>query len=78
MRLFTEHPNSVGESYFEHMRVAASFGWPMIVAGIGAVLHGIFPFLFEKTGSKAIMQLHGRLVAARGRNEKENNFDPCI
>jgi hypothetical protein len=29
-RLFTEHPESVGESYFEHMGVALSFAGPLL------------------------------------------------
>jgi len=78
MKPFTAHPRSVGETYFQHMKVAGSFGVPMIGAGIAAVLHGIFPFLFANTGSRVILTLHARLVAARGRNDKGQNFDWCI
>ncbi len=38
MRLFTEHPESVGESYTEHMGVAFSFGSKMVVAGVACLL----------------------------------------
>jgi hypothetical protein len=33
-RLFTEHPDAVGESYTEHMAVALSFAGPLLVAGL--------------------------------------------
>ena len=49
-QLFTEHPASVHESYSEHLVMAGGFGAKMIIAGFACVLHGIFPFLFIKTG----------------------------
>ena len=33
-RLFTEHPDAVGESYTEHMHLALSFAGPLLVAGL--------------------------------------------
>ncbi|MBY0583247.1 MAG: hypothetical protein K2P68_10075 [Sphingomonas sp.] len=64
-RLFLDHPASVGESYFEHFRVASGFGWAMIVGGFGAVLHAIFPFVCKTRGSDTINMLHARLVMKR-------------
>lgn len=66
-RLFTEHPDSVGESYVEHMGVAFSFGFKMLGAGCACVLHGLFPFMFTTTGSRTVDQLHDRMVANRRR-----------
>lgn len=66
-RMFTEHPESVGESYFEHMGVAFSFGSKMLGAGCACVLHGLFPFMFTTTGSRAVSQLHERMVTNRRR-----------
>lgn len=65
MRLFTDHPRSVGESYAEHFMAATSFGIPMITAGMACVLHGIFPFLFEKTGSNLVRKLYDRMLVNR-------------
>jgi len=64
---FTEHPASVGESYLEHMGVAFSFGGRMLAAGVACLLHGIFPFLFTRTGSRTITELHERMVEKRVR-----------
>ena len=64
-RLFTEHPATVGETYFEHLGMAFSFGAKMVTCGIACLLHGIFPFLFVKTGSAAVDELHVRMVTKR-------------
>lgn len=66
---FTEHPASVGESYLEHMGVAFSFGARMIGAGLACLAHGVFPFLFTRTGSRAVAELHERMVTNRARQK---------
>lgn len=66
-RLFTQHPQSVGESYGEHFSVASSFGLRMTLAGLACFVHGLLPFLFVKTGSNAIRALHHDMVTHRQR-----------
>jgi hypothetical protein len=61
-RLFTEHPESVGESYFEHMGVALSFAGPLLAAGLAALVHAVLPFLCVTTASGAVKRLHARMV----------------
>jgi len=82
MKFFTEHPESVGETYAEHFIVASSFGIPMISAGVACLLHGIFPFLFEKTGSNLVKKLYDRMVINRVRSENssatEHELEWCI
>ena len=65
LRTFTEHPASVGESYLEHLGRATAFGLRMIFAGLACLLHGLLPFLFQRTGSRAISELHERMVVNR-------------
>jgi len=67
IRAFTEHPASVGESYGEHLGRALCFGSRMIFAGIACMVHGVLPFLFVRTGSRAISELNERLVVNRRR-----------
>ena len=62
---FTEHPASVGETYFEHLRSATSFSGRMVLGAAACFLHGVFPFLCQKTGSRQITELHDRMVANR-------------
>jgi hypothetical protein len=64
---FTAHPESVGESYVEHLGVASSFGFIMIAGGLACILHGFFPFLFTRTGSRVITRLHDRMVTYRSK-----------
>ncbi len=72
MKAFTEHPKSVGETYFQHMRTSFSFGGRMLAAGVGCFLHGLFPFLCVRTGSKAIGTLHHTMVTNRDASKS-----PC-
>lgn len=65
MKIFTQHPASVGETYPEHFMVANRFGWRMIFAGMGCVIHGFLPPLFTTTGSRTVAALYERMVAHR-------------
>ncbi|WP_043836926.1 DUF6356 family protein [Muricoccus aerilatus] len=67
---FTDHPASVGETYTEHMHTAAWFGWRMLVGSLACFVHALLPFLFTRTGSTTIAQLHDRMVVNRVRAER--------
>lgn len=60
-KLFLEHPRQVGETYFGHMRAAASFGAHMMLGGIACMIHGLLPTFFMKTGSSTVRRLYGRM-----------------
>ena len=66
-RAFSEHPASVGESYSEHFVTAGGFGWALLKASLACFVHAVLPFAFEKTGSKAITELHATMVSNRDR-----------
>ena len=66
--LFTAHPDTVGETYFQHMYSASSFGIKMFGAAFCCFVHALFPFMFEKTGSRIIAGLHDRMVTNRHRS----------
>ena len=48
---FKEHPNALGETYWQHMiealKISALFG----IASIACFVHAVFPFLFVTTAS---------------------------
>jgi len=67
-RAFTEHPASVGESYWRHLGAALGFGVKMFLSGLACMVHAVFPFLFVRTGRNCIIDLHDRLVVNRCRN----------
>lgn len=65
LRPFLAHPASVGESYPEHLAMAGRFGGRLVLAGLACLVHGLLPFLFTRTGSRTIEDLHQRMVMAR-------------
>ena len=59
--LFTEHPDSIGESYVQHLLAATAFGLRMVLGGLACLVHAVLPFLFKETGSDCIADLHQRM-----------------
>ena len=60
-RIMVDHPNSVGETYFQHMRFALRFSGMLFAAGFCALVHAVLPFCFEKTASNIIRRLYARI-----------------
>lgn len=75
-RAFTEHPASVGETYWQHLGCALSFGSSMIIGGVACLLHGLLPFAFMKSGSRRIEILHRRMVTHRDRRIAQPQMPP--
>ncbi len=69
---FTAHPASVGESYGEHLTTAMGFSFALLRAALVCAVHAVLPFLFEKTGSECIRDLHGRMVTHRQRSVSDD------
>ena len=64
---FTDHPREVGETYLEHGAFACRYGLKMTLGGIAALIHGFFPFLFQKTGSRITRELNATLEESQAR-----------
>ena len=69
MSVFTNHPKSVNETYLQHQRFAFGIAWKMFKGSFFCLIHGLFPFLFEKTGSEVIRELN-QTLDNNGREEK--------
>jgi len=69
-RAFTAHPATVGETYRQHLRMASGFALRMFLGACACLVHAVFPFLFERTGSRCISELHERMVTARTRHRR--------
>lgn len=67
MDMFTRHPASVGESYGKHMVTAFGFGGRLLGLAVACFVHGLFPFLFERTASRQIGRLHEQMIVTRHR-----------
>ena len=65
--MFTEHPNSVGETYLQHMKKASSFSLKLLSLSICCFIHGVIPPLFETTASDEIECMNKKLQKRRGK-----------
>lgn len=72
-RLFTGHPAAVGETYFQHLAMALTFGFTMITGGVACIIHAIFPFAFEQTGSNTVRDLYGSMMKRRPREQRQGS-----
>lgn len=62
-RIFLDHPATVNETYFGHMRFALGFSFWLAVAAGAALVHAFVPVLCETTASRILKRLHGRIMA---------------
>ena len=72
---FTAHPRDVGETYLKHGLFACRFGAKMTWGGIAAFIHGLFPFLFQATGSRITRELGETLELSRPRTARTRRGD---
>jgi hypothetical protein len=66
LRIFREHPASVGETYTGHLLQACGFGLRMVISGLACLVHAFLPFLFARSASDCVSELHATLTARRG------------
>ncbi|MDP5084478.1 MAG: DUF6356 family protein [Yoonia sp.] len=59
--LFLDHPATVNETYFQHMRFAFSFAFWLAAAALAALVHAVVPALCETTASRILKRLHARI-----------------
>ena len=70
LELMSRHPRSVGESYGQHLMAAWSIAAALLAASFACLIHGLLPFTFETTASRAIRRLHSHIsqrAASRSR-----------
>jgi len=66
-RFFTDHPESVGETYLQHCVMALGFSLRMLLAGLACGVHGFVPGLYRTFGSDHVETLYRDMVAHRRR-----------
>jgi hypothetical protein len=74
LRLFTDHPHSVGETYFGHLCFALGFGARMVAGGAACIVHGVLPFLCTSTGSRTVAGLMDVIRRSQQRHAKTPEF----
>ena len=55
--IFTKHPNSLNETYFQHMKVALKMSISMFYAALACFIHAFLPFTFINTAGGKIYKL---------------------
>ena len=79
LKLFTEHPASVNQTYLAHLLFAVSFGFSMVKGGCACLIHAIFPFLFQTTGSQtAFSAVETYLKKCPFKNENDEKLLQCL
>lgn len=59
--LFLDHPATVDETYFQHMRFASGFAFWLGMAALATLIHAVIPALCETTASRILKRLHARI-----------------
>lgn len=52
------HLESVGQSYTEHLNDSMNYSWNSLKSSFYFFCHGIYPDIFETSGSNTIIDLH--------------------
>ena len=71
---FTDHPASVGQTYFEHFKFAINVSKSLLKAFSACLIHAVYPPLHRNTASATIAELHNR-IAQRKLSECRDNSD---
>jgi hypothetical protein len=76
--LFIDHPKSVNETYLQHFFTAMSFSMKLFKAAIACFIHALVPGLCIKTGSKAITELHVKMVTFRVKGSSDTTANAQV
>ena len=71
--IFTKHPNSVGETYLQHLVKGLSFSIKLIFISLKAFIHAIVPCLFEHSTSDRVAELHNFLQKRKNSINSDEN-----
>ena len=77
-RLFTDHPRSLGLSWYEHGLGALRIGGKLIYAGVAALVHGIVPGWFTDTAGRTVTETYHyiqKVRAGSGKPEQWSDYD---
>lgn len=61
VRLFREHPQSLGMSWASHGAGALAIGVRMIGAGTACIVHAAVPAWFAQTAGRTVSDLHDHM-----------------
>jgi len=70
-KAFTEHPEETGESYLQHLWFTIKMSARFIFTTVVLLIHGLFPFLLERTASKQIERVYGIMKSRIPKSRRE-------
>lgn len=76
--MFTEHPHAQRLSYCQHFVRAARAALHTGRASLSFAIHSVFPFLFQKTGSTIVHQLHQESIYEKAVLDSKEEVDRII
>jgi hypothetical protein len=76
-KIFREHPESVGETYGQHMMSAFGFGILLLAASMACLIHGLMPWLLKTKGSETVRVLYDRMINERRRRTSDRGGAPA-
>jgi len=76
-KAFTEHPESTGETYLQHLWFTTKMAGRFVYTSLVIVFHGLFPFLCVRTASNQIEQVY-RIMKTRIPVKRREEIDKEI
>ena len=71
----TDHPASVGQTYFEHFKFAVKVSKSLLKAFSACLIHAIYPPVHKNTASATIAELHNRIEQRKVSELIDNSHD---
>lgn len=72
--MFTDHPRSLGMSWWSHGVGAVKIGGEMIGAGVACLVHAVVPGLFTETAGRTVVRLHDHMQNRRAGAANPNSW----
>ena len=73
LKLFTKHPQSIGETYGQHSCYALKTAAILLGSGCALFIHALFPWLFKDTASNNVCKLYAQLTERKRLAQSSNN-----
>ncbi len=73
-RAFTQHPHDTGETYWQHLWFTITMAGRFLYATGVLMLHGLFPFLLVRAGSREIERIYG-IMKSRIPKSRRDEID---
>ncbi|MEO6226104.1 MAG: DUF6356 family protein [Sphingomicrobium sp.] len=74
LRLFRDHPRSLGMGWAEHGTGALKIGAELIVAGVACLIHAVVPAWFTQTAGKTVTRIHAHMASRKAGAANPDNW----